>query len=179
MDVGMNAVWESVIETRVRDKTLGNRLSLFSNMILVAKNSDYRGREKIILDLIRKSSETGSFRNTAEIISLEAFNEIVQKFPKNSRGNHVVPKISKKLFRHEHIIPCKHLKNYILKNKLEQNQIKDLLLKNGVRAIITIEEDYNLPKMDMPEKWAFGHNPFKRYSENGIMVLEKPGYIKP
>jgi len=76
-------------------------------------------------------------------------------------------------FTYEHVIPSSFVTKEILKNPT-RNNIKDILIKTDLIAIITQAEnkDINLTS-SMPENWKIGDSPWARYEDSNITILEE------
>ena len=76
-------------------------------------------------------------------------------------------------FTYEHVIPSSFVTKEILK-KPTRNNIKDILIKTDLIAIITQSEnkDINLTS-SMPENWKIGDSPWARYEDSNITILEE------
>lgn len=172
----------SVIEQR--ERTLRTRLEVFSN-IISSTISDERlpanENKKLVNKLIRIASENGvHHRKSADLISKNAVTKIRSQF--GDLGTYPtlkVPQKDRKLFRHEHVVPCMVLSRYLVENKIQSSsEVFDVLLRHGMRAIILAEEDKLLSKQKMPDGWSVGDNPFARYP-NSISLQIKPPELFP
>lgn len=145
----MEEIHRKAIEIRRNKNELIARLDTFSNIIHYSLDSIDNDNERIIRSiinrLVRESSEVGSYLNTTDLIAV--------KTPR------------KKERRHEHVVPCNCITNYLIdnKHKLSKKDICDVLLNNGLRAIISISDDKKLNQKSMPSNWEFGMNPLMRY----------------
>jgi hypothetical protein len=182
----MDQLWQDVQRIREGNVALKQRLETCSKMIAVCQVSNSTKKEKLelIKRVIRISSEIGNFRNNADVISLSAKNFVLKNGRELRSGNISLPREMKKELRHEHLIPCSVLANIFFLENAEENQIYDALLRNGIRAIITTDEDSKIDERNlrskMPQEWKLGANPFVRYVKSGLNeIVVKPGYFSP
>ena len=93
----------------------------------------------------------------------------------SSDGKRHIISSYRKQVTHEHVVPVAFLATSLLDCKtLEIEQIKDILLKNTIRCLVTSEEgqmlaDQGLNKT-MPGNWALGDNPFERYINEHLKI---------
>ena len=173
----MQELWENIINERKENTILMQRLETCSKMIEACLESNSTEKEKLelIKKVIRVSSEINDFRKTADIISDSANQFVLDNGKKLRNGNISLPREMKKKLRHEHLVPCSILANIIVSEKANDKAIYEVLLKNGIRAIITKEEDIKIDKMNlksnMPLSWRLGDNPFIRYTESNVNKL--------
>jgi len=182
----MKDLWEKIINKRKENAALKQRLETCSKMIDACLKSNSTEKEKLELTkkVIRVSSEINDFRKTADIISDSANQFVLDNGKELRSGNISLPRVMKKELRHEHLVPCSILANVIISEKTNDKAIYEILLKNGIRAIITKEEDKKIDnknlRSNMPLSWRLGDNPFIRYTESDVNTLNiKAANISP
>lgn len=182
----MNELWENIKKRRTENIVLKQRLETCAKMIASCLKSNSPEKEKLelIKKIIRISSEVGDFRKTADVISSHALQYVSDRGRRLKNGDISLQSHMKNELRHEHLVPCSVLAKLIHTNQLQENMIYNALIENGIRAIITKEEDKKIDiiklKSKMPDSWEFGCNPFARYSISQIHNLQiKPTNIAP
>ena len=149
----MELIYKEALNKRDRNSELKQRLSLYAELIYCAlqnANENKENAEEAVNILIRKSSELKPYAKTTDLISNNTFGN-----DKNC---------------HEHIVPCCVIKKHLFDKSanITVEYIKTVLLKYGLRAIITKEENkaVDIPyKKTMPNEWSIDKkdNPLIRY----------------
>jgi len=166
----LDKLWESVIEKRESNEILTTRLNTCSMMIetVLSSDSDFKEKKDFVNRITRFSSELAPFRKTTELISVnaQAYVKKLRLKPTNRKHYHV-PAPKKKNLRHEHVVPCAFFANHIMEKQPNRVEVYQILLRFGIRSIITDQEDDALRKSKltktMPVDWDFNQNPFLRY----------------
>lgn len=140
------------------------------------KSFDKNIRMKLRKSIREKYKIKGKLDHRVEVdfFSEKAWDYVKQNGLKKSKGN---------LFlRYEHIIPKKKYIQEPIENLAKEFKNFDLTLKEKIRekiekyyfiALITIPEDKELLKNEMPDDWD-GKNIFARYEKAGIKLIRNP-----
>jgi hypothetical protein len=112
--------------------------------------------------------------NALEVIANHDIKKPFRRCWKNQNGK-------KYKVKYDHAVPAKEVVKLILKNKNDEEEIKNILLMTNIIVILTPDEDKKLSKKfrdSMPEAWNYRiDDPFARYVSLNIQI-EKNAKIK-
>jgi len=146
----MEKKYQEALAKRNNNTLLKDRLHLYSKIIYCTlqqyNDKNKKTIESILNTLIRKSSELNHYTKSTDFVPA---------------------KESKNRDKHEHIVPCSVMQKHFIDNPtISKDEIFDILLKNGLRAIISVQDNNiidTLYRKSMPLTWKFGDNPLIRY----------------